>query len=68
MSLRVTAAEFLSGYRTYLVGVGFVVGALVKVADGDWSAGLENLGIGLGWIFLRSGVQKAVDAAAGRVR
>lgn len=46
----------LKGYRSYLVGLGFVVAAAIKFIDGNYSEGLELLGQGAAIIFVRSGI------------
>lgn len=49
--------NFLSGYRSYLVGIGFLISALVKLIDGDIGTALELAGQGLGLIFLRKAIK-----------
>ena len=50
--------QWLSGYRTYIIGVGFLIGALVHFIDGNTEAALQKVGEGFALIFLRAGVSK----------
>ncbi len=50
--------SFLRGYRTYLVGIGFLISALVKAIDGDYTTALQLAGEGLGAMTLRAALSK----------
>jgi len=56
--------KLLSGYKTYLVGIGMILYGVGGYAAGlhDWDTALKLILEGLGLMGLRAGVSKAIKA------
>lgn len=48
--------NFLRGYRTYIVGVGFICSGVVDFIDGN-AGGSDKILQGLGFIFVRHAIE-----------
>jgi hypothetical protein len=47
--------NFLRGYRTYLVGAGFLISGIIDFIDGN-AGGFDKILQGLGFIFVRHSI------------
>jgi hypothetical protein len=50
--------NFLSGYLTYIAGIGFVAFGIVQFIQGDYSTGIQNIGGGVAIIGGRRAIGK----------